>query len=182
MQVSEVVPCGLSCSVTCGILVPEPGIEPSVCCIAGRFLTTGAPGRSYLSYLSKGHHHSSNCSKGKKTRSHPWFLSFHHLSYPNQCVDGMIPIFSQWSFCFYSLSLSPSTKHTKMIFLNWALSQLCLKSSSDTNTPLQESPSLQGISSPPFQTMLDFSSHPPSCDHIILFIILQSVLFCLFSC
>ena len=41
-----VVVCGLSCPVACGILVPQPGIEPTSPALEGRFLTTGPPGKS----------------------------------------------------------------------------------------------------------------------------------------
>ena len=37
--------CGLSCSMACGILVPQPGIEPSFPALEGKFLTTGPPGK-----------------------------------------------------------------------------------------------------------------------------------------
>ena len=33
-----------SCSSVCGILVPQPGIEPTFLAVQGRFLTTGPPG------------------------------------------------------------------------------------------------------------------------------------------
>ena len=36
----------LSCPVACGILIPGPGIEPMSPALAGRFLTTGPPGKS----------------------------------------------------------------------------------------------------------------------------------------
>ena len=35
-----------SCSVACGILVPQPGIKPESPSLRGRFLTTGPPGKS----------------------------------------------------------------------------------------------------------------------------------------
>ena len=37
---------GLSCSMACGILVPEPGFELMSFALQGRFLTTGPPGGS----------------------------------------------------------------------------------------------------------------------------------------
>ena len=43
---SVVVACGLSCPVACGILVPQPGIEPVSPALKGRFFTTGPPGKS----------------------------------------------------------------------------------------------------------------------------------------
>ena len=36
---------GLSCPVACGILVPQPGIEPTSPTLEGRFLITGPPGK-----------------------------------------------------------------------------------------------------------------------------------------
>ena len=44
--VSVVVLCGLICPMACGILVPWPGIEPTLPALEGRFLTTGPPGKS----------------------------------------------------------------------------------------------------------------------------------------
>ena len=41
---------GLSCSASCGILVPRPGFEPTFLAFQGGFLTTGPPGKP----LSKG--------------------------------------------------------------------------------------------------------------------------------
>ena len=41
-----VVACGLSCSVACEILVPQPGIEPMSPALQGRFLTREPPGKS----------------------------------------------------------------------------------------------------------------------------------------
>ena len=41
-----VVAQGLNCSSACGILIPWPGIEPESPGLAGRFLTTGPPGKS----------------------------------------------------------------------------------------------------------------------------------------
>ena len=38
---SVVVVCGLSCPATCGILVPQPGIEPMSTALEGGFFTTG---------------------------------------------------------------------------------------------------------------------------------------------
>ena len=37
---------GLSCSLACGILVPEPGFELMSFALQGGFLTTGPPGGS----------------------------------------------------------------------------------------------------------------------------------------
>ena len=36
----------LSCPLACGILVPRQGIEPMSPVLAGRFFTTGTPGKS----------------------------------------------------------------------------------------------------------------------------------------
>ena len=38
--------CIWPCPVTCGILVPWPGIEPMLSASEGRVLTTGSPGKS----------------------------------------------------------------------------------------------------------------------------------------
>ena len=46
------VACRLSCSVACGILVPQPGIEPASPSLKGRFLATGSPGKSLTVLLS----------------------------------------------------------------------------------------------------------------------------------
>ena len=52
MSLSQGIPsCGsrasrLSCFKACGILVPQPGIEPVSPALPGRFLTTGPPGKS----------------------------------------------------------------------------------------------------------------------------------------
>ena len=45
---SVVAACGLSCPTACGILVPQPGIEPASRALEGGFLTTGPPGKSLL--------------------------------------------------------------------------------------------------------------------------------------
>ena len=45
---SVVVTRGISCSSTCGILVPQPGIKPVSPALQGRFLTTGPPGKSLI--------------------------------------------------------------------------------------------------------------------------------------
>ena len=37
---------GLSCPAACGILVPQPGIEPASPALEGGFLTAGPPGKS----------------------------------------------------------------------------------------------------------------------------------------
>ena len=39
----------LSCPAACGTLVPQPGLEPVYPALAGRFLTTGPPGKSLWS-------------------------------------------------------------------------------------------------------------------------------------
>ena len=38
----------LSCPVAFGILVPQPGIEPTSPALEGRFFTTGSPGKSWM--------------------------------------------------------------------------------------------------------------------------------------
>ena len=43
---SVVVACGLSCPAACGILVPQPGIEPMSPALEDGFFTTGPPGKS----------------------------------------------------------------------------------------------------------------------------------------
>ena len=45
---------GLSCFEACGILVPQPGIEPVSPALPGRFLTTGPPGKSPVKGLLRG--------------------------------------------------------------------------------------------------------------------------------
>ena len=45
--VSLVVAHGLSYPAACGILVPGPGTEPMSPALAGRFSTTGSPGKSF---------------------------------------------------------------------------------------------------------------------------------------
>ena len=42
---------GLSCSSTCGILVPKPGIKLASPALQGRFLITGPPGKFYVGFL-----------------------------------------------------------------------------------------------------------------------------------
>ena len=42
----------LRCSQACGILVPQPGVEPTSPALEGRFLTTGPPGKSPGACLS----------------------------------------------------------------------------------------------------------------------------------
>ena len=49
---SFVVVCGLSCSVACGILVPQPGITPASHALQGRFVIVGPPGKSLDSFHS----------------------------------------------------------------------------------------------------------------------------------
>ena len=45
-QSSVVAACRLSCSVSCGISVHQPGIKPKSPALQGGFLTTGLPGKS----------------------------------------------------------------------------------------------------------------------------------------
>ena len=49
---SVIVALRLSCSEACGILVPKPGIKPLSPALAGRFLTTGPPGKPRLINLN----------------------------------------------------------------------------------------------------------------------------------
>ena len=46
MRTSLIVVCGLSCPVACGILVPQPGIEPVFPALEGGSFTTGPAGKS----------------------------------------------------------------------------------------------------------------------------------------
>ena len=43
---AQAIALGPSCSETCGILVPRPGIKPASLALAGGFLTPGPPGKS----------------------------------------------------------------------------------------------------------------------------------------
>ena len=52
---SLVAMCRLSCPVTCGILVPWPGIESASSALQGGFSTTGPPGKSQITYIFKSH-------------------------------------------------------------------------------------------------------------------------------
>ena len=47
-RASLMVACGLSCSVACLVLVPQPGVESACPPLQGGFLTTGLPGKSHL--------------------------------------------------------------------------------------------------------------------------------------
>ena len=47
---SVLAPHGLSCLMTCGILVLQPGFKPMILALGGRFLITGPPGK-YLDLL-----------------------------------------------------------------------------------------------------------------------------------
>ena len=55
----QALECRLSCPSVCGVLVPQPGMEPASPALEGRFLTTGPPGKSphvYFIYSSfEGH-------------------------------------------------------------------------------------------------------------------------------
>ena len=53
-QDSVVVAHGLSCPTACGILVSQPGIEPTFPALAGGFLTPGPPGKSVCAILISG--------------------------------------------------------------------------------------------------------------------------------
>ena len=48
---SLVVVCRFSCSMACGSLVPQPGIEPISPTLQGEFLTTGPPGKFFYTLL-----------------------------------------------------------------------------------------------------------------------------------
>ena len=50
---SVVVVHGFSCPMAHGILVPRPGVEPVPPVLAGRFLTTGPPGKFQWCSLNK---------------------------------------------------------------------------------------------------------------------------------
>ena len=52
----------LSCPEARGILAPRPGIEPMSPALAGRFLTTGPPGKSCLHFLIRGERRESTSS------------------------------------------------------------------------------------------------------------------------
>ena len=57
---SLVVALGLRCPKACGILVPQPGMEPTSPAPEGRFLTTEPPGKSqhqWLLMLPRGAYH-----------------------------------------------------------------------------------------------------------------------------
>ena len=54
---SAVVEPGLSGSMACGVLVPQPGIEPASPAPAGGFLTPGPSGKSPLYILSEMPHY-----------------------------------------------------------------------------------------------------------------------------
>ena len=47
-QTSLFAVCRFGCPVACGILVPQPGIEPASPALEDRFLTTGPPGKSHV--------------------------------------------------------------------------------------------------------------------------------------
>ena len=49
---SVVVTCGLGCPVACGILLPQPGIEPMSPALEDELLTTGLTGRSLYSIFN----------------------------------------------------------------------------------------------------------------------------------
>ena len=44
---------GLSCSIACEILVPQPGMEPESPVLEGGFLTTGPPEKSLEPFILK---------------------------------------------------------------------------------------------------------------------------------
>ena len=52
LQILVAVP-GLRCPEACGILVPQPGIEPVSPALEGQFLTPGSPGKCLYHMLIK---------------------------------------------------------------------------------------------------------------------------------
>ena len=46
--------CMLNCSEACGILVPQPEIEPMSPALQGEFFTTGPPGKSLFHFFHDG--------------------------------------------------------------------------------------------------------------------------------
>ena len=53
VQGSVVAACGLSCHTACGILVPQPGIQPTSSALTGGFLSTEPLGESQTYFLNK---------------------------------------------------------------------------------------------------------------------------------
>ena len=51
---SVVAACGLSCPTACGILVPQPGVEPKSPVLPGRFLTTRLPEKPLMAISING--------------------------------------------------------------------------------------------------------------------------------
>ena len=71
---SVVVAHRLSCLATCGILVPRPGVEPDAA-LAGVFLTTGPPGKSWSLLILMYNSGYQNVNKFKYLLStHPIYL------------------------------------------------------------------------------------------------------------
>ena len=60
---------GLSCSMTCGILVLRPGIEPTSPGFQGRFFTTGPPGKPQYPGM-----YISSVNEKWKSLSHVWLF------------------------------------------------------------------------------------------------------------
>ena len=61
---------GLSCPLACGILVPQPGIQPASPALEGRFLTPGPPGKSLFSLFCLVKPHS--CFKVQQVTGSCW--------------------------------------------------------------------------------------------------------------
>ena len=79
---SVVAVLGLSCSRTCGILVPQLGFKPTSPALQGRFLTTGPPGKPlgalFLYSFAQQEAHNfwspATCERvsDKQCKNHPW--------------------------------------------------------------------------------------------------------------
>ena len=62
---SVIVACRLSCFLSCGVLVPQPGIELMSPALQGRLLTTGPPGKSHKDSFIK--NEQTTTEKNRKT-------------------------------------------------------------------------------------------------------------------
>ena len=95
---SVVVAQGLSCSAACGILVPQPVIEPMSPAMEGGFFTTGPPGKSLcISFLLL-----LNYYKFFVLKSRCWQAPFHRLQEKIHFLA-----FPTFRHCPYSLAHSP---------------------------------------------------------------------------
>ena len=61
----------LSGSIACGILVPQPGIEPESPALEGEFLTPGPPGKSHFVYF-----YSVACDSSQTTQTYESDLAY----------------------------------------------------------------------------------------------------------